>query len=181
MDNADVMKKALDKKVDLQQASKKGELPIHRCVHRNGSKCLKLLVEAGSQFQLDAETNDRRSPLYIAAQYNAKDNIALLVQAGCSGGSKMREFLAFENIKALIDQEVILQSPTPVKFAVEITSSLKKRADTDESHQQDLLEMAKKVEQLAIALVDGSLKEEAYSILDDDLISYALDNNLKKV
>ena len=78
-------------------------------------------------------------------------------------------------------QSVILQSPTPVMFAVEIADVLKTCADKNEARRRQFLDMAENVEQMAVDLIEGCSKNEAYSILTDKLMCYALDNGLKKV
>ena len=177
-DNVDVMKKALDKKVDRSLASYNKALPIHHCAGRDGSKCLKLLVKVGSD--LHARTIDGESPLYLAVRSKAKDNIAVLIQAGCSVRANKLKYLGFEKISALAEPEVIIASPAPATFALELTELLKKIAARNESHGQRLLEMIEDMEQLAVDIMEGS-GSDADDVLTDDLIFYALENNLKKV
>jgi hypothetical protein len=77
-------------------------------------------------------------------------------------------------------QSVILQSPTPVMFAIEIADVLKSCAQKDEVRRQQFLYMAECVEQMAADLIECCSKNETYSILTDKLMRYALDNGLKK-
>ena len=177
-DNAGVMKKALDMKVDHSIASESKELPIHYCAGHDGSKCLKLLVTVDSQ--LHAKTVEGESPLYKAVSSKAKDNIAVLVQAGSSVKDKKLKYLGYEEISALAEPEVIIASSAPVTFALELTEVLKKCADRNEAHRQQLLEMTQEMEQLAVDIIEGS-GWFANDVLTDDLIFYALDNDLKKV
>lgn len=78
-------------------------------------------------------------------------------------------------------QSVILQSPAPVAYAVEIADVLKSCAAKDEVQKQLFLDTAESVEQIAVELIEGCSRSEAYSILTDQLMCYALDNGLKKV
>jgi ankyrin repeat protein len=177
-DNVDVMKKALNKKVDHRLSSYNKALPIHHCAVRDGSKCLKLLVNVGSD--LHAKTIDGESPLYQAVKSRAKDNITVLIQAGCSVRDKKLKYLGFEKITALAEPEVIIASPAPVTYALELTEVLKKIAARNESHRQRLLEMTEDMEQLAVDIIEGS-GCDIDGILTDGLIFYALENNLKTV
>jgi ankyrin repeat protein len=178
VDNDGVLKKALDMKVDSSIATTEAkELPVHYCADDDGSKCLKLLVKLGSQ--LNATTAEGESPLYKAVSSKAKDNIAVLVQAGASVRDRKLKYLGYEEISALVEPEVVITSSTPVTFALELTEVLKKCAVRNEAHKQSLLEMTEEMEQLAVNIVEGS-GYYAEDVLTDDLIFYALDNNLKK-
>ena len=79
-------------------------------------------------------------------------------------------------------KKFISESPTfTVVSAVKTVKVLEICADNDAAHEPQLREMANSVEKKAVGLMDSSSKEEARSILTDELINYALDNGAKKV
>ena len=172
-DNVDVMKKALD----INIAAEGKELPIHYCAKCDGSKCLKLLLKLVLSFM----PRQARENRYFTKQSAVEQRITLPIwfkQVNSSVKDKKLKYLAYEEISALAEPDVIIASSAPVAFAVELTEVFKKCADRNEVHRQQLLELTQKMEQLAVDIIE--IKGSGY-ILHDDVIFKALDNDLKKV
>lgn len=177
-DNLGVAKKAHTLKIDHNKASRDGILPIHICAGVKSSKCLKFLVEIGTQ--VNTTTNRGESPLYMAVDVKAKEIIGLLLKAGCSVRDRKLKELGIEKISTLAEPEVIISSSAPLSYAVDLTDLLKKCAKRNEARAQQLLSMVDDMEQLAVDFINES-GVFAVELLTDDLIFDALDNGLKKV
>lgn len=76
----EVVKKIIDKKVDLNFKNNQGITAIHRAINYNHTDVVKLLIDSGADIEIT--DNEGKTPLMTAAAFLATGSFELLVKAG---------------------------------------------------------------------------------------------------
>eukprot|EP00118_Oscarella_pearsei_P007422 m.36347 g.36347 ORF g.36347 m.36347 type:complete len:1116 (+) comp32242_c0_seq1:411-3758(+) len=178
----DVLKKAWAVGIDLAKADKENFLPLHRAAStasKEAAECLKYLIQEASGSHLAAESNEG-TVLQIVLKNKNKEGCAALFRAM----SRLSDFdhseLHFEHLQILADEDIILGSADPLWVSLELSHKFGKAAGDSPTRRQNFEEMAQKTEKLAVNLLSGCRSEYVQSVINDDLIDYAIAKEQKQ-
>ena len=183
----DVMKRAIELGVSLLDADNDGNLPIHMASYTkeglglpNASahlKGLKYLIQHNSPVNAKNKLNE--SPLFIALRFGLKKFVIRLIRAGATLADSKLKFLPYEKVTLLGDPQIILKTPNPIETMLKLRTLFSKCAQRDESHRTDYLSLSKKMESLAVEMMDKA--NWSSSDITDELFAYGTETEQKLV
>ncbi|XP_065839482.1 uncharacterized protein [Oscarella lobularis] len=181
----DVMKRAIELGVSLLDADNDGNLPIHMASYTkeglglpNASahlKGLKYLIQHNSPVNAKNKLNE--SPLFIALRFGLKKFVIRLIRAGATLADSKLKFLPYEKVTLLGDPQIILKTPNPIETMLKLRTLFSKCAQRDESHRTDYLSLSKKMESLAVEMMDKA--NWSSSDITDELFAYGTETEQK--
>ena len=172
--NLPVLKLALEKGVS-QIPNNNGDLPIHIAASSVGTvESLALLARPDLR---DVQNQTKATPLSLAVRSGSREKVELLLQCGCMPlKSKMLKYVPVKSLSILTIPTVIGQSPQPLMFSLQMSTTILKASKFQELQGEDCLAKANQMITMATEIVDRSK-----IFPSGDVINYAINKKIKKV
>eukprot|EP00118_Oscarella_pearsei_P007908 m.39743 g.39743 ORF g.39743 m.39743 type:complete len:1080 (+) comp32802_c0_seq4:54-3293(+) len=169
----DILKLAIDKEVDMNKADEQGKTPLHLASEKEELVNLTRLLLL-SEAELDCKDKDGNSPLYYSLSNENAQQVITLVEAGVNVRRSCLRHVSPRKLKWLVEPEVLMSSPNPLKFALDLSHVCHQAATVKPSTQATFVEMAEKLENAAVSIVDVMPREAANYFVDKELIEQAV-------